>query len=108
MNSPRKHLRIKLFSSFLFGLSLIFLAYLIGLTTHNLKTITPVVIPSIFLEVIIGATASIPLGFSPFSGALIASLSNIAFAPFLMVAFDTLLNKWNWLNHYLKKPIQLA
>lgn len=108
MPVTKKNIRLKIISSFLFGLALISLAYLIGFTTHSIKTITPVVLPSVFLEVIIGATASIPFGFKPISGALIASLSNIAFAPFLIVTFDTLIKKWAWLNNHLKKADSLS
>ena len=101
-------IRLKIILSLLFGISLIILAYLIGLTTHSIKTITPVILPSIFLEVIFGAAASIPFGFNPISGALIASLSNIAFAPFLIVAFDTVIKKWNWLGNHLKKADSIS
>lgn len=101
-------IRLKITLSLLLGISLIILAYLIGLTTHSIKTITPVILPSIFLEVIFGAAASIPFGFNPVSGALIASLSNIAFAPFLIVAFDTVIKKWNWLGNHLKKADSIS
>ncbi len=101
-------IRLKITLSLLFGISLIILAYLIGLTTHSIKTITPIILPSIFLEVVFGAAASIPFNFNPISGALIASLSNIAFAPFLIVAFDTVIKKWNWLGNHLKKADSIS
>ncbi len=103
-----KNLQWKITLSLLFGLSLIILAYFIGLTTHSIQAITSVIIPSILFEVVFGATASIPFGFNPISGALIASISNIALAPFLITAFDTLINKWQWLNNHLKKADSIS
>ena len=108
ITQTNKNIRLKIILSLLFGLSLIALAYLIGLTTHSLKTVTPVVLPSIFLEVIFGAAITIPFGFNPVSGALMAGLANIAFAPFLIVAFDTLVKKWKWLGNNLKKADSIS
>lgn len=107
-NQTNKNIRLNIILSLLFGLTLITLAYLIGLSTHSIKTITPVVIPSILFEVILGAAASIPFGFNPVSGALMASLSNVAFAPLLLVAFNTLITKWKWLGNHLKKADSIS
>lgn len=95
--------RFKIIFSLALGLSFLLIAYSIGFLTHSFQVITPVIVPSIFLEVIIGSAASIPLGFNPISGALIASFSNLAFAPFLITAFDTIVKKWTWLGNYLEK-----
>lgn len=49
-----KNLQWKITLSLLFGLSLIILAYFIGLTTHSIQAITSVIIPSILFEVVFG------------------------------------------------------
>src|SRR5699024_403683 len=69
---------------------------------------TSVVIPSILLEVIIGAAASVPIRFDPFAGAIIAALGNLVPAPLLLTSFDVIVRKWTWLGKKLKKADKLS
>lgn len=96
----------------LIGLSastiLLLLAFTIGTLTNGWTATTSVVVPGIIFEVFVAALASIPLGFDPVSGALIAAISNMILAPFLLVSFELLIHKTPWLNKKLKKAERIG
>lgn len=84
------------------------IALALGGTAKGMAATMPILIPAIFLEVIIGAAASIPLGFDPISGAMIAALGNLVPAPFLIAGFDSLVNKWTWLRNKLERAEKIS
>lgn len=84
------------------------LAFTIGVLTNGWAATSGVVFPGLILEVFVAALASIPLGFDPFSGALIAALSNMALAPFLIVSLDLLIYQLPWLNKRIKKAERIS
>lgn len=84
------------------------IAFALGGIVKGMAETVPVVIPAIFLEVIIGAAASIPLGFDPISGAVIATLGNLVPAPLLIAGFDWIVNKWAWLRNKLGRAEKIS
>lgn len=96
------------FSSIILSLFLATISLVIGTATNGWTAATLVFIPSVLLEAIAGAVASIPVGFDPFTGALVASLGNIAPAPFLIGGFHLIIQKWNWLRKRLKKAANIG
>jgi hypothetical protein len=85
------------------SLLLLVLSFVPGALQGKLTLALPLVTSSLLLEVVIGAAGSIPLGFDPVSGALIAALANLAPVPALLVLFEQLVNRWGWLNRKLQK-----
>ncbi len=83
-------------------------AFAVGMATKGLVPTVSVALTSLTLEVLVGAAASMPLGFDPAIGALVASLANLAPAPFIMVGFDSLVRRWNWLSRKLEKAEKLG
>lgn|GEM_PF-1670481 len=87
---------------------LFIIVFCLGFGLHGIASTLYVVLFSIPLEVVIGATASVTAGFDPISGALIAALSHLALAPVLITGFDTIVRKWSWLSSKLAKAEKLS
>ncbi|GGH79358.1 putative membrane protein [Pullulanibacillus pueri] len=87
---------------------LLFIVLCIGFAMHGIGSTLYVVLVSIPLEVVLGATASVTAGFDPISGALIASIAHLALAPTLITGFDTIVRKWSWLRSKLEKAEKLS
>lgn len=104
MAPNRKELLIGLSTSTI----LLLLAFSIGIIANGFGATTSVVVPGIILEVFVAALASIPLGFDPLSGALIAAISNMVLAPFLLVSFELLIHKSPWLNKKLVRAEKIG
>ena len=100
----RKALLIGLSSS----IFLLLLAFGIGIFSHGWTATASVVISGMVLEVVVAAVASIPLGFDPLSGALIAAISNMILAPFLLASFDVIINKSAWLKRKLTRAEKIG
>lgn len=100
----RKELLIGLSASVI----LFILAFSIGTLTNGWTATTSVVVPGIIFEVFVAALASIPVGFDPFSGAVIAAISNMILAPILLVSFELLINKSPWLNKKLTRAEKIG
>ena len=84
------------------------LAFTIGTLDNGFPKTLSVVLTSIPLEVVIGAAASVPLGFDPVVGALVAALGHLALAPIIITGFNTLVRKWHWLRHKLSKAEDIS
>ncbi|MHB1627942.1 MAG: hypothetical protein ACYCVB_06145 [Bacilli bacterium] len=78
-------------------------AFVLGMLTKGIVPTVSVVLTSLTLEVLVGAAASVPLGFDPAMGALVASLANLAPVPLLAAGFDALVRRWNWLSRKLAR-----
>lgn len=89
-------------------MGLLLIACGIGIISYGFGATASIIIPGIILEVFVAALASIPLGFDPLSGALIAAVSNIALAPFLLVSFELLIHKSPWLNKKVIKAERIG
>ena len=83
-------------------------AFLIGTLDNGFPKTLSVVLTSIPLEVMIGAAASVPLGFDPVVGALVASLGHLGLAPIIITGFNTLVRKWQWLRRKLTKAEDIS
>src|SRR5690625_1160043 len=99
---------LKIFLGLFMSLLIFITAIALGTFIKGWAATTSVVIPSILLEVIIGAAASVPIGFDPFAGAIIAALGNLVPAPLLLTSFDVIVRKWTWLGKKLKKADKLS
>jgi len=84
------------------------LAFTIGTLDNGFPKTLSVVLTSIPLEVVIGAAASVPLGFGPVIGALVAAMAHLALAPVIITGFNTLVRKWQWLRHKLSKAEEIS
>ncbi|MGV3488974.1 MAG: hypothetical protein ACO1OC_10355 [Tuberibacillus sp.] len=84
------------------------LAFTIGTLDNGFPKTLSVVLTSIPLEVVIGAAASVPLGFDPVVGALVAAISHLALAPIIITGFNTLVRKWHWLRNKLRKAESIS
>ncbi|GGE37920.1 hypothetical protein GCM10011391_15900 [Pullulanibacillus camelliae] len=84
------------------------IVFCLGFGMHGIASTIYVVLFSVPLEVVIGATASVTAGFDPISGALIASIAHLALAPTLITGFDTIVRKWSWLSSKLAKAEKLS
>jgi hypothetical protein len=82
---------------------LILVPFLVGLLQGKWAATLSIVTSSLLLEVLVGAAGSIPLGFDPYSGALIAACSNLAPVPLLLVLFDTIAEEWKWFQRRMSK-----
>ncbi|TDY51384.1 putative small multi-drug export protein [Alicyclobacillus sacchari] len=63
---------------------------------------------SIVLEAQPAAAASIPLGFQPFTGAVISILANLISLPIMMFAFGEIVHRWKWARKRLQKAERLS
>lgn len=84
------------------------LAFGIGTFVNGFPKTLSVVLTSIPLEVVIGAAASVPLGFDPLTGALVAALAHLALAPIFITGFNTIVRKWSWLRQKLSKAEEIS
>ena len=100
--SGRRH-TITVFISLLASLTVFAIALIVAFAEKGWIGAFTTVLSSMVLEVLIGAAASVPLGFHPLTGAIVATLSNLAPAPILIVSFDVLVQRWKWLHKKLGK-----
>ena len=88
--------------------ALFVLAFGLGTFVNGFTKTISVVLTSVPFEVVVGAAASVPLGFDPVSGALVAALSHLALAPILITGFSTIIKKWSWLRQKLSKADEIS
>ncbi|MFC4617891.1 hypothetical protein ACFO4N_04005 [Camelliibacillus cellulosilyticus] len=91
------------------GTALLFaFVFILGIADRGFGPTISVVAASIPLEVVIGATASVTLGFHPVVGALVSGIAHLALAPILITGFDFIVRKWGWLRRKLKKAEEIS
>lgn len=76
---------------------------IIGLSAGKLMSTISLLGTSILFEAQPAAVASLPLGFHPFSGAVISILGNLILLPILMLTLEEIVNRWTWFRRKLQK-----
>lgn len=79
------------------------IALFIGMAEQKLWSTLSLIGTSIAFEAQPAALASIPLGFSPWSGALISIFANLIPIPLLILSLDYLIERFHWLRRKLKR-----
>lgn len=78
-------------------------ALIVGMTEKGFVATISLIGVGIALEAQPGAVASIPIGFSPLTGAAVSILANCICLPLLILLFHQIIHRWTWMGRKMQK-----